>query len=74
MLIQYYYVKIAEVPGVARVLNSLSVDAVCPILLLYPPETPVPSLSCRNLVMGSLLYNFYVTIIFTGIFTQPREY
>ena len=28
---------------VARVLNSLFVDAVYPILLLYPHETPVPS-------------------------------
>ena len=37
------------------VLNSLSVDAVYPFLLLYPPETPVPSLSFHNLLLGSLL-------------------
>ena len=40
---------------VAQVLNGLSVDAVYPILLLYPPETPVPSLSFHNLLLGSLL-------------------
>ena len=46
---------LAEVPSVARVLNGLSLDAVYPILLLYPPETPVPSLSCYDLLLGSLL-------------------
>ena len=50
-----YYVELAEVPSVVRVLNGLSVDAVYPILLLCPPETPVPSLSCRILLLGSLL-------------------
>ena len=38
-------------PGV----NGLTVDAVYPILLLYPPETPVPSLSYLNMLLGSLL-------------------
>ena len=37
------------------VLNSLSVDAVYPFLLLYPLETAVLSLSCRNVLLGSLL-------------------
>ena len=49
--------QLAEVPSVDRVLNGLSVDAVYPILHLYPPETPVPSLSCRNLLLWSLLIN-----------------
>ena len=34
-------------------LNGLSLDAVYPILLLYPPETPVPSLSFGNLRLAS---------------------
>ena len=49
------YYTLAEVPSLAWVLNGLPVDAVYPILLLYSPETPVPSLSCRNLLLGSLL-------------------
>ena len=49
------YIALAEVPSVAWVLNGLSVDAVYPILLLYPTETLAPSLSCRNLLLGSLL-------------------
>ena len=49
------YRKLVEVPSVAWVFNVLSVDAVYPIVLLYPPETLVPSLSCRNLLLGSLL-------------------
>ena len=56
ILHKYIYIYILdEVPSVAWVLNGFSVDAVYPILLLYPPETPVPSLSCRNLLLGSLL-------------------
>ena len=51
----YLYLLLAEVPSVAWVLNGLSVDAVYPIVLLYPPETPVPWLSVHNLVLGSLL-------------------
>ena len=50
----FLYFVLAEEPSVAWVLNELSVDAVYPILLLYLPETPVPSLSCRNLLLGSL--------------------
>ena len=49
-----HYFRPDEVPSVAWVLNG-SVDAVYLILLLYPSETPVPSLSCRNLLLGSLL-------------------
>ena len=49
------YFLLADVPSVARVLNDLPVDAVYPILLLYSPETPVPSLSCPDLLLGSLL-------------------
>ena len=45
----------SPLPSVARVLNGLSEHAAYPILLLYPPETPVPWLSCRNLLLGSLL-------------------
>ena len=33
------YTRLTELPSVARVLNGLSVDAVHPILLLYPPKT-----------------------------------
>ena len=44
--VQFYYI-LAEIPSIARVLNGLSVDAVYPILLLYPLETPVPSLSLK---------------------------
>ena len=51
------YEILAEVPSVACVLNGLSVDIypsiIYPILLLYPFETPVPFLPCRN--FGSLL-------------------
>ena len=47
--------SLAEVNGVTRTLNGLSVDAVYPILVLYPLETPVPSLSCRFLLLGCLL-------------------
>ena len=50
-----FYIILAEVPSVAWVLNGLSVDTVYPILLLYPPETPVPSLSFHNVLLGSLL-------------------
>ena len=49
------YCILAEVASVAWVLNGLFVDAVSPILLLYPPKTPVPSLSFRHLLLGSLL-------------------
>ena len=42
-------------PSVARVLDGLSIDTVYPILLLCPPVTPVPFMSCRNLLLGSLL-------------------
>ena len=49
------YLLLAEVPSVAWVLNGLSVDAVYSNLLLYPPETPFPSLSFHNLLLGSLL-------------------
>ena len=52
--VNLYYI-LAEVPSVAWVLNGLTVDAVYLILLLYPPETPVPSLSCRNLLLASLI-------------------
>ena len=55
VVVLYSYCLLAEVPSVARVLNGLSVDAVYSILLLYPPETPVPSLSCRNLLLGPAL-------------------
>ena len=48
---------LAEEPSVARVLNGLSVDAVYSVLPFYPPETPVPALSCRNLLLSSLLLN-----------------
>ena len=47
--------RLAEVPSVAWVLNGLSVAAVYPMLLLYPPESPVPSLSFHNLLLESLL-------------------
>ena len=50
----YYRPILADVPSVAWVLNGLSVDAVYPILLLYPPETPVPSFVGLNLLLGFL--------------------
>ena len=56
---EQYYIILAESPSVARVLNGLTVDAVYPILLLYPPETPVPFLSYRNLILGSLLHPWH---------------
>ena len=40
---------LAEVRSVVRVLNGFTVDSVYQILLLYPP---VPSLSCRNSLLG----------------------
>ena len=49
------YSRLAEVPSTAWVLNGLSVDAVYPIVLLYPPETLAPSLPFHNLLLGSLL-------------------
>ena len=53
--VKQIYSTLAEVLRVARLLNGLSVNAVYPILLLYPSESPVPSLSCRNMLLGSLL-------------------
>ena len=51
----HLYFRLAEVPSVAWVLNCLSVDSVYLTLLLYPPEPLGPSLSCCNLLLGSLL-------------------
>ena len=68
--------RIAEVSGVARELNGLSVDAVYLILLLSPP---VPSLSCHSLLLGflpcSLLYSRSVSLkyLYNVIFRHQTE-
>ena len=46
-MMKQFYLILAEVPSVAWVLNGLLVDAVYLILLLYPPENPVPSFSLK---------------------------